>query len=302
MNKSLILYLFLIVTSAFCFSDTFTLRSGITFDGKIIEETSDGIYTIKVGSKILKYRKDEISQIEKNEKTGEINLEEAQKEWQEKDKLLTEKTGLNKEQRAQVEALINRIQWGEEIERVSAKNELLELQKSMNIYPYLEYYLPSYSPTTAPHIFEILFKIDKNKTIPILREKILDSAPTVRCKAIELLSIAKDSESYNIIIRGLVDPDEDVCIMSTYAIGYIGLKSVTPVLIENLNHPNIRIVNSSKESLNNLWKVELNGKRIETAEEWKAFWEQHKNEVNEPIYYKKDLEPLVDKDFQYFIG
>jgi len=284
------------------FSDTFTLKNGITFDGKIVDESSDGIYTIQVGEKIFKYTKDEVANIQKNDKTGEINLDEAKKEWEQKDKLLTEKTGLNKDQRAQVEALISRIQWGEEIDRVTAKNGLLELQKTMDIFPYLEYYLPSYSPTTTPHILEILFKINKDKTIKILREKIFDSAPTVREKSIELLSIAKDMESYNLIIRGLVDPDINVCITTNYAIAHIGLKSVTPVLIENLNHPEPRIVNSSKETLNNLWKIELNGKKLNSIEEWKTFWEEHKNEVKDSIIYRKEIEPLVERDFQYFIG
>jgi len=305
MGKNFILislFLSFISVCIFSFADTFTLKNGITFDGKIIEESSNGIYTIQVGKKIFKYTKDEIAHIEKNDKTGEINLDEAKKEWEEKDKLLTEKTGLNKDQRAAVEALISRIQWGEEVDRVTAKNSLLELQKTMDIFPYLEYYLPSYSPTATPYILEILFKINKDKTIKILREKIIDSAPTVRGKAIELLAIAKDIESYHLIIRGLVDPDTDVCIITNYAIAHIGLKSVTPVLIENLNHPEPRIANSSKEALNNLWKVELNNKKIDNIEEWKSFWEQHKNTITDPIIYKKDLEPLIDKDFQYFIG
>ena len=283
------LFLSFIFICIFSFADTFTLKNGITFDGKIIEESSNGIYTIQVGKKIFKYTKDEIANIEKNDKTGEINLDDAQKEWEQKDKLLTEKTGLNKEQRAAVEALISKIQWGEEVDRVTAKNSLLELQKTMDIFPYLEYYLPSYSPTTTPYILEILFKINKDKTIKILREKILDSAPTVRGKAIELMAIAKDIESYPLIIRGLVDPDTDVCIITNYAIAHIGLKSVTPVLIENLNHPEPRIANSSKEALNNLWKAELNNKKIDSLEEWKSFWEQHKNEVTEPIIYKLSL-------------
>lgn len=304
MHKEYIsLFLYLFILNIISYSDTFTLKNGITFDGKIIvEESSNGIKTIKVGDKTLKYLDEEILTIEKNDKTGEINLDEAIKEWEKQDKLLTEKTGLNKDQRAQVEALINKMQWGEEFDRVSSKNELLELQKYMNIFSYLEYYLPSYSPETTPYILEILFKIDKNKTIKILKERIFDSAPMVRSKSIELLAIAKDPESYNLIIRGLVDPDIDVCIITNYAIAHIGLKSVTPVLIENLNHADLRIVNSSKEALNNLWKVELNGKKLESLEEWKSFWEEHKNEVKDSIIYKKDIEPLVDKDFQYFIG
>lgn len=305
MGKSYVITLVLLSFFFTCissFSDTFYLKDGITFDGKIIDKSPDGVYTIQIGDKIFKYTKDEIDSIEKNDKTGEINLDEAIKEWEQKDKLITEKTGLNKDQRAEVESFISRLQWGEDIDRFSAKNGLLELQKKMNIFPYLEYYLPSYSPTTTPHVLEVLFKINKDKTIKILREIILDSAPTVRGKAIELLAIAKDTESYNLIIRGLVDPDTDVCITTNYAISHIGLKSVTPVLIENLIHPEPRIVNSSKDALNNLWKVELNNRKIDNIEEWKTFWEQHKNEINGPIIYKKDIEPLVDKNFQYFIG
>ncbi len=301
-KKYISLFFYFFFISIVCFPDTFTLKNGITFDGKIVEESSNGIYTIKVGNRNLKYLKEEILSIEKNNKTGEINLDEAQKEWEKQDKLLTEKTGLNKNQRAQIEALINRIQWGEEFDRITAKNELFELQKSMDIFPYLEYYLPSYAPTTTPYILEILFKIDKNKTIKILRERIMDSAPTVRGKSIELLAVANDIESYDLIIRGLVDPDIDVCIITNYAIAHIGLKSVTPVLIENLNHPEPRIVNSSKEALNNLWKTELNGKKIDSIKEWESFWENHKNEVTDSIIYKKDIKPLIDKDFQYFIG
>jgi len=286
----------------YSFSDTFYLKNGVTFNGKIIEESPDGIYTIKTGPNTLKYLKGEIEKIEKNDETGDIDLEKARKQWEEKDKMLTEKTGLNKEQRAQVEALISRLQWGEEIDRMSAKNGLLELQKSMDIYPYLEYYLPSLSPVVAPHILEIMFKINKDKTVKILRDKIYDPAPMIRSKAIELLASARDVDSYNSIIRGLVDPDIDVCIIASYAVAYIGLKSVTPVLIENLNHPEPQVVNTCKKALNDLWKTELNNQKIETFNEWKTFWEQHKNEINETPIYKKDLEPLVDKNFQFVIG
>jgi len=293
---------FFTLLNFYSFSDTFYLKNGVTFNGKIVEESTDGIYTIKTGSHTLKYLKNEIEKIEKNDETGEINLEKAKKEWEEKDKILTEKTGLNKDQRAQVEALMSSLQWGEEMQRVSAKNGLLELQKSMDIYPYLEYYLPSIYPVVAPHILEIMFKINKDKTVKILRDKIYDHAPMIRSKAIELLASARDVESYNSIVRGLVDPDIDVCIIACYAVAYIGLKSATPILIENLNHPEPQVVNSCKKALNDLWKVELNNQKIETLNEWKTFWEQHKNEINEPPIYKKDLEPLVDKNFKFVTG
>lgn len=283
------------------YSDTIYLKNGIAFDGQIIKEESNGVFTIKVGNNILNYVKDEIEKIERNNRTGEVKIDDYLKEWEEKDKYLTQVTGLNKDQRAEVESILGRLQWGEEIERAGAKNSLFELSKKINIYPYLLYYLPSLSPTVVPHLLDVMLKINKDKTVEILREKVFDSAPTIRAKAIELLAGIRDTESKEAIIRGLVDPDIDVCITSIQAVAYLGLKEVTPVLIGNLNHPDLRIVNMSKEALNHIWKKELSEKRIENIEEWKSFWESQKNQVSTPIY-KDNLIPLVDKDFQYFIG
>lgn len=283
------------------YPDTFYLKNGIVFDGQVVKEDSSGVLTIKVGSNILNYRKDEIEKIEKNDRTGEVKIEDYLKEWEEKDKYLTQVTGLNKDQRAQVESILGRLQWGEEIERAGAKNSLIEISEKINIYPYLLYYLPSLSPTVVPHLLDVMIKINKDKTVEILREKLFDSAPTIRAKAIELLAGIRDLESKETIVRGLVDPDIDVCITAIQAVAYLGLKEITPVLIVNLNHPDLRIVNMSKEALNHIWKKELGEKRVESIEEWKSFWESHKNQVSNPIY-KDNLTPLVDKDFQYFIG
>ena len=125
----------LLVVKAITYADTFYLKSGIVFDGKIIGENPNGVLTIKVGTNTLYYRKDEIEKIEKNDKTGEIKIDDFIKEWEEKDKYLTQVTGLNKEQRAQIESILGKLQWGEEIDRASAKNALLELNKKFNIYP-----------------------------------------------------------------------------------------------------------------------------------------------------------------------
>lgn len=292
------LFLLIIIPT---WSDTFHLKNGIVFDGKIIEENSDGILTIKVGNNTLKYKKDEIEKIEKNDNSGEINIESYLKEWEEKDKHLTQITGLNKEQRALVESILGRLQWGEEIERAGAKNALIELSKKINLYPYLLYYFPSFSPWIAPHVLEVMLKIDKEKTVEILREKIYDPAPSIRAKAIELLAFIKDIGSKDTIMRGLVDPDVDVCITSIQAMAYLGIKEVTPVLIEYLEHPDLRIVNTSREVLNILWKTELNEKQLESIKEWKSFWEKIKQQIPSPVY-KENLTPLVDKNFQYFIG
>ncbi|MCX8064062.1 MAG: HEAT repeat domain-containing protein [Candidatus Hydrogenedentes bacterium] len=297
----IIVYVLMLVLSAVAYPDTFYLKNGIVFDGKIVGEETDNTLTIKVGNHILKYKKDEIEKIEKNEKTGEINIESYLKEWEEKDKYLTQITGLNKDQRVQVEAILGKLQWGEEIERAGAKDALLELNKKINIYPYLLYYFPSFSPNVAPHILEIMLKINKDKTVELLREKLFDSAPTIRAKAIELLASVRDEASKESIIRGLVDPDIDVCIISIQAVTYLGIKEITPVLVDYLEHPDMRIVNTSREALNILWKGTLGGSRIENIKEWRNFWENNKSLVSSPIF-KENLTPLVDKEFKYFIG
>lgn len=283
------------------FCDTFYLSTGVTFDGKIIEETQDGIITVKVGNQLLKYKKDEILRIEKNDKTGEINIEQLQKEWEKKDKILTEKTGLNKDQRAQVEALISTLEWGEEFQKTTAKNSLIQLQKTMNIFPYLEYQLSSLSPSTGAIILEVMLKIDKNKTIPILRRELINPAPEIRKKAIELLAVVRDTESFPELIRGLVDPELDVCLATIYMIGLLKYKEVTPVLIEYLKHPQLEIQNASREVLNKLWADELSGSVLQTHDEWQKFWDSRKSTYPNAIK-KEQLTPLVDKDFRFFIG
>jgi len=71
------------------------------------------------------------------------------------------------------------------------------------------------------------------------------------------------------------------------------------VLIDALKHPDMRVANSSRESLQSLWKSELPESKPRTVDEWTAFWGNHTAGLPAAIA-PEGLEPLIppEQEFQ----
>jgi hypothetical protein len=89
--------------------------------------------------------------------------------------------------------------------------------------------------------------------------------------------------------------------MAAYALANLGAKQASPALIDGLKHPDLRVNNASRESLQALWKDELGDQKPGTTEEWTAFWQAHAGSVSSPIETSA-LTPLADPEVPFVAG
>lgn len=280
------------------FADTLVLDTGVRCDG-IVKELPDGNYSVNAGGRTLIYRKAEVVSIEKNDKTGVLDLEEVKAKWAQRDKELTGKTGLNAQQRQTVDKLLASLVGAEESAILTVHDQMAALQKEMDVFRYLEFAYWDMSHLMAPLGLDLLFYLDPGRSLDALRKSTQHPYYAVRSKAIELLGRAQDRESTALIARGMADGNLSVRIMAAYSLANVGGKEATPLLIDALKHPDLRVANSSRESLESLWKAELPDPKPRSVDEWTAFWGNHAAGLP-PTLAAEGLEPLIppEEEFQ----
>lgn len=280
-------------------ADTITTDVGVTFDGTITEQP-DGTYKVMAGDNLLIYRKEEIVSIEKNDKSGKLDLEAIAIEAKKSDDRLTKLTGLDASQRARVDALSQGLAQ-EGPARIKAREGLLALQAEFDIYPYLEYIYPESTQLFQPQLLDIMFRIDAGRAIGRVREALTNSFPGVRAGAIEILSRAGDTKSADTIVRGLVDPDTSVRIATAYALANLNYREATPALIACLPHPDLRVSNAAKDALAAIWKDAIGDTRPTTVDEWKAVWDSKRSGISGALALDQ-LQPLADPSVPFVAG
>ncbi len=279
-------------------ADTLTLNTGVSFDA-VVTEMPDGNYSVNAGGHVLIYQKSDVTAIEKNDRTGALNLDEVKARWAEKDKELTEQTGLNADQRATVDQLIAQLVGAEDSQILDVRNKLTTLQKEMDVFRYLAFAYRDMSQLMAPIALDILFRLDPKRSLPTLRDSAKHPYFEVRRKAVECLGLERNPEDVKLIAQGLVDGSLEVRIMAAYSMANAGAKEATPALIESLKHPDMRVGNASRESLEALWKAEMGDPKPRSVDEWTAFWTAHSGGLPAPITLD-GLEPLIppEREFQ----
>ncbi len=279
-------------------ADTLVLDTGVQCDG-VVKELPDGNYSVNAGGRTLIYRKAEVVSIEKNAKTGALDLEAVKAQWAQHDKELTEKTGLNAQQRQEVDKWLAALVGADERKILSIRDTLASMQKEMDVFRYIEFAYWDMSHLMAPIGLDILFFLDPARALVALRRSAEHPYYAVRQKALELLGRAHDRESITLIARGMLDGNIEVRIMAAYALANAGGKEATPLLIDALKHPDMRVGNSSRESLEALWKADLPDPKPRTVDAWTAFFNSH-NTGLPPALTVEGLEPLIppDQEFQ----
>ncbi len=272
-------------------ADTVYLNTGVRFDAEVTER-SDGTYLVQTGDRKSIYRQSDIKAIEKNDKTGRFDKEAAMARWAAKDAKLTEETGLNAEQRRAVKKLVGALQTSSTSERKATRDKLVAMQVEVDIFPYLEYLQPGLSHRLSPWVLEAMFYVDTVRVLKPLRENTQHSYFGTRAKAIELLGRMRNAESQALIVRGLVDETTDVRIQAAYSLANIGAKAATPVLIECLKNPDLKVSNAGREALTELWKAEIGENRPRTVDEWTEVWNAHSAAVQGAFELAR-LEPLI---------
>lgn len=279
-------------------ADTIKLDTGVVFDG-VVKEMPDGNYSINAGGHVLIYQKSEVTEIEKNARTGVLNMDEVKAEWAKRDKELTDLTGLNADQRGQVDELIAQLVGATDAKIMDVRGKFAALQQQFDVFRYLAYAYRDMSQLMSPIALDILFRLDPQRAIPTLRESAKHPYFEVRKKALECLGLVRDTDSVHLIAQGLADNSLDVRIMAAYSLANAGAKEATPALTASLKHPDMRVGNASREALEALWKTELADPKPRSVEEWTAFWSAHSSGLPNGIALE-GLEPLIppEREFQ----
>ena len=279
-------------------TDTVYLNNGVRFDGVVTPvPDSEGLFKVQAGERTLFYRDSEIKSIEKNDRTGKMDREALLARWEEKNKRLTEETGLTAEQRRKVRGLMFELKTDSVAQRLAVRETLIGLQAEFDAYGYLASLYPELSTLLAPNVLEALFYLDGIRSAKLLKESAESNYYGTRAKAVELLGRARDREALDLIARGLADHKHPVVITSVYALAGLGVKEATPALIGLLTHADQRVSNASREALLTLWADQLGDPRPTTVDEWKSFW-AGQSTTGTPIELAK-LEPLSPEDEEF---
>ncbi len=277
-------------------ADTIHLNNGVSVDGTVKQR--DGYIEVDAGGRKVFYRDNEIASIEKNEKTGKIDLAERYAYWQTEEEEMLRKTGLTAEQRRRVGELIDELP-KDPATRMAAREKLMALQSEMNVYRYLAFLLPHASHFQVPALLEAMAYLDSSQAIQVLRAATQNNYFEARAKAIELLGGLTHKASVDLISRGLADDKTEVQIQAAYALARIGAQEATPALIDLLKHPDLRVSNASRESLRALWPDQLGDGSQMSVDEWTAIWKGNEASVSGRIQLAL-LQPLVvaEEEFQ----
>lgn len=279
-------------------ADTIWLDTGVKIDG-VVTKRDDGLYSVKADNRLLVYRPEEVVEIEENDLTGALNMDEVQARWAEQDAALLAATGLNAEQRRAIEALLAELQQDDPSVRLEARNKLVGMQEKMDIFPFLKYVFAEASHILAPPLMELMALIDPERAKPLITGALTHTFFGIRVQAMELLARLNETGAAPQIARGLVDHSHEVRIASAYALAALGARNATPSLITNLTHPDLRVSNSAREALKTLWPSENAETAPDTVEAWNALWEKSSSTISDKIA-AADLQPLVapEQEFQ----
>jgi len=267
------------------------------------ELRQNGLIHVRVGNRVVRLREDEVVLIEKNNRTGALNLEEIKAEAEARDKELTEKTGLDAAHRAKVDTLLEDLWSGVDAKAADARKSLLKMNETVPIFPYLALLLPQTHPPNKPLLMEVMFEIDPSGTHPFLREFATHEHGPVREMALRLLGRRGDKSDMELVARGMKDHVAEVRIEAARALGAVGDRRVTAVLMLGVVSGDPRWVNVSLDSLRRLWQdIDAEAvKTLEKADDWIQFVKQHRDAMPDPI--NPDLlEPLVPPGTEFVVG
>ncbi|MBI1318404.1 MAG: hypothetical protein GC168_05550 [Candidatus Hydrogenedens sp.] len=276
-------------------ADTIYLNNGVEIDG-IVKDRGDGIFEVEAGGRKVIYRASEVGSIEKNDKTGKLDMEEVRRQVAAQKQALEEETGLTEQQRDRVDELITGLRGADGGQRGKIQDTLVQLQADWGIAKYVNYlFQVSYNAS----LLEAAVWVSPGDAMPYLRAGVEHPNGEVRAKAIELLGRLGDRDSASLIARGLVDHIFDVKLSAIYALSEMNIRKATPAMIDMLTQPDVKLANAAREGLALMWKAELGDTPPDSATGWKEFWEAHR--VADAIALE-GLEPLVTPDLEFVYG
>ena len=275
----------------FSAADTLYLKNGTRIDGTVSSD-SNGIVMVQAGNRTVAYRSHELARIEKNNKTGKLDLDAIRARAKARETELIQKTGLNAQQHRRIHELLKLAQSSERSIAGPAKDELISMGAKMDLFRYLTHYLPEYSPRLVPPVLEVLFAINPYRTRPLLYAYTTDADDLCRATALKNLASFGDKSELPLVAKGLIDYKIPVRIAASYGAGYLKAKECTPLLIDNMKQDDPHLYNVASDALSYIWSTQDNPIHFEELAGWESFWAEQTFTVPS-VFSAKNLVPLV---------
>ena len=278
-------------------ADTLYLKNGTCIHGVVLSD-SNGVLMVQAGDRKAAYRSSEVAQIEKNDKTGKLDMEEIRERAKLREKELIETTGLSPQQHRLVHDLLKKAQNRDRDISEPAKQELAALGQKVDLFRYFRHFLPEYSPRLVAPVLEVLFRIDKVAARPILQEYVTHVDAVCRAAALLYLARSGDTSVIPLLAQGLIDHKDTVRLACAYGAGALKAKECTPLILANMKLPDPRLLNVGAMALEQIWSDEGHPVRFSQLPEWESYWNEHASEVAAP-YSPEALSPLVPEDAKF---
>ncbi len=278
-------------------SDTLYMRSGVQVHGVVLREEGNRL-VVRTGGRVVRLPRDSVMKIEENNKDGSFDQEAARKALEEREKQLLEETGLTREQRQEIDALIRHLADPDPVVQGDARRRLTTMAAEKEVFEYIQNQISSWLPVHIAHILDILASAGGMHAGDTLLEHATHPDPTVRGMSIELLGIIQHKNALETMLRGLLDHEPTVRMAACAALAAIGAREATPLLIDNLQYADPGVNNYAGEALAVIWKDNDTATTLKTAEEWLQFWNAHQESVPRTIDLES-LKPLVDEHARF---
>jgi hypothetical protein len=279
-------------------ADTVYFPDGTAVDGVVTQPNPNCVQIESGGGKML-VQANRIERIERNDKTGTIDLSKTSPWTLKIEKEMREKTGMTQEQREEIVRIIDRLASEDSNDRIVSIRRLVAMQQEVDVFAFLENTMSSYGARTKPGVLDVLMTLNREKAIPIVRSCATDQVASNRAAALKIMGEARDIASLDTIARGMVDVEDSVRVAAATALAATGSKRATPALIEGLDSLDQRVVNACSVALSALWNTEDAAVQFDSSDGWREFWSKKEAGIAEPIRTAQ-LEPLyVPEPGQY---
>lgn len=279
--KKLLIVLAIAFAMSPAFADTIYFADGSSLDG-VVTYPDSATVTIDLGTRKMSFSASIISRVETNTKTGdESQVTEALAKQQQA--ALEVRTGMTDEERDQVREAMSPLWSSDEAARTAAHAKLIEMNKELPVFQYIDTSLPYTKGTIAPELLRVLVELDATSAKAVLSRYTINPDPGIRATVLELLASYKDAEEVGTIADGVIDLDASVRIRAAHALGTCGFKTATPVLLKGLESTDVQLQNACKASLQIIWASDSAAASLETAAQWTEFWAGKSDSVENAI-------------------
>ena len=278
-------------------ADTVTFKDGSTADGVVVQPNADTVM-IQVGTGKMTFAMVDVASIEKNDKKGDPATFKSTVTKRHQD-ALQQRTGLDRSQRDLVRDQLALMRSDDEGVRNAARRKLVQMGNEMDVFKFLNASLPYTQGPVVAEMMQALYEMNPDGAKDTAVQQSQSVVPANRAKALQLLANYKKPEDIDTVVRGMVDPSQDVRIATAHALGSTGEKRATPLLLKGLASNDPMWQNACRSALKEIWGTDGVPSELKSADEWKAFWSSKAGSVKDP-YNDAKLNPLVtEEDLEY---